>query len=281
MFDGPRRYLEQARYELDNPSLIPSDNVWVKKIKQLFIQRDSYQDQAKYAYEQPIYHSLLSILENSHVSSPKHIIEAFLLTELTFQQIAERLMPMNKQYNPFFIALYHDLFYNIRSYENDELAMYRFVIQPMLSFNSYNIAIDHIWKLLAYRGGSKLLTDVGLGNKPFSADDVDYLLHLTSMRSASMILKYASSGIDSFGEDAALASNVLGVIYKYEANRSLDRDDQGFRAITDTSASEYSSALTDVFKKVVHIEPTEDKLLADGKFDVNNMEAIEECSISE
>ena len=188
-------------------------------------------------------------------------------------------MPMNKQYNPFFIALYHDLFYNIRSYENDEIAMYRFVIQPMLSFNSYNIAIDHIWKLLAYRGGSKLLMDVGLGNKPFSADDVDYLLHLTSMRSASMILKYASSGIDSFGEDSALASNVLGVIYKYEANRSLDRDDQGFRAITDTSASEYSSALTDVFKKVVHIEPTEEKLLADGKFDVNNMEAIEECKI--
>lgn len=278
-FEGPRRYLEQAIFELKNEDIKPSDNVWVKKIKQLYIQRQSYQDQALYAYEQPIYHALLSIVDDNRPNSPKHIIEAFLLTELTLSQIAQKLLPMNKMYNPFFLGLYHDLFYNIRSYDNDEIAMYRYVIQPMLTYNSSSIAVEHIWKLLAYRGGSKLLIDVGLGNKPFSADDVDYLLHLTSMRSASMIMRYASQGIDCFGEDSALASNVLGVIYKYEANRSLDRDDQGFRLITDTSASEYSSALTDVFKKVVHVEPTEEKLLADGKFDVNNLEAIEECQI--
>lgn len=279
MFEGPRRHLEQAIYELKNDSVKPSNNVWVKKIKQLYQQRDSYQDQAVYAYENPIYHALLSIVDDTRPTSIKHILEAFLLTELTLSQIAERLMPTNNLYNPFFIGLYHDLFYNIRSYENDEIAMYRYVIQPMLTYNSSSIAIEHIWKLLAYRGGSKLLTDVGLGNKPFSADDVDYLLHLTSMRSASMIMRYASQGIDAFGEDSAMASNVMGVIYKYEANRSLDRDTQGFRVITDTSASEYSSALTDVFKKVVHIEPTEEKLLADGKFDVNNADAIEDCTI--
>lgn len=279
MFEGPRRHLEQAIYELKNDSVKPSNNVWVKKIKQLYQQRDSYHDQAVYAYENPIYHALLSIVDDTRPTSIKHILEAFLLTELTLSQIAERLMPTNKMYNPFFIGLYHDLFYNIRSYENDEIAMYRYVIQPMLTYNSSSIAVEHIWKLLAYRGGSKLLIDVGLGNKPFSADDVDYLLHLTSMRSASMIMRYASQGIDSFGEDSAMASNVMGVIYKYEANRSLDRDTQGFKAITDTSASEYSSALTNVFKKVVHIEPTEEKLLADGKFDVNNADAIEDCTI--
>lgn len=278
-FEGPRRHLEQARYELKHEDITPSDNVWVKKIKQMLSQRDSYDDQAIYAAENPIYSYLLAIVEDDRVNSVKHMVEAFLLTEWTFQQISDRLMPMNKMFNPFFIALYHDLFYNIRCYENDEIAMYRYVIQPMLQYDSDKLAMGHIWKLLAYRGGSKLLLDVGLGSKPFSPDDVDYLLHLSSMRSASMILKYASGGLNAFGEDTALASNVMGVIYKYESNRSLDRDDQGFKAIVDTSASEYSSALSDVFKKVVHIEPTEEKLLADGKFDVNNEEAIEKCDI--
>lgn len=280
MFEGPRRHLEQARYELNNPDIKPTANVWVKKIKQLYNQRDSYMDQASYAYENPINHALLSIMEDNRTSSVKHILEAFLLTELTFKEISDKLISMNGHLNPLFIGLYHDLFYNIRSYEDNELAMYRYVIQPMLSHTSDTLATEHIWKLLAYRGGSKLLLDVGLGNKPFAVDDIDYLLHLTSMRSASMMLKYASCGIDSFGEDSALATNVLGVIYKYEANRSLDRDNQGFRLVTDTSASEYSSALTDVFKKVVHIEPTEEKLLSDGKFDVNNIDAIEDCSIN-
>lgn len=279
LMEGPRRFVERARYELKNEDAKPSNEVWVKKLKDMYNQRDYYDDLVQYEDENPIYAALLNIYEDTRVTAVKPILEAFLLTELSFEQISLKLRHLNPLYNPLFIGLYHDLFYNIRPYANDELAMYKYVIQPMLTFSGSTLAVEHIWKLLAYRGGSQLLMDVGFGSKPFSPDDIDYLLHLTSMRSASMMLEYATKGIRSFGEDAPLASNVLGVIYKYEAARSLDRDEQGARLITDTSATAFSSALTSVFKKITHKEPSEQQLLSDGKFDTNNKDAIEECNI--
>jgi hypothetical protein len=279
IFDGPRRFVERAKYELINEDAKPSEEVWVKKLKAMYNQRSFYSDMTLYAEECPLYHALLHTYEDTNPLAIKPLLEAYLLTELTYQQISDIFIRVNPIYNPLFIGLYHDLFYNIRPYADHELAMYRYVIQPMLSFDSNKLATEHIWKLLAYRGGAKLLTEVGLGSKPFSPDDVDYLLHLGSMRSVSTMLKYTAQGIQSFGEDAALASSALGVMYQYEAARSLDRDIQGFRAIVDTSATEFSSALTAVFKKVTHKEPSEQQLLSDGKFDVTNKDAIEMCEL--
>lgn len=280
LFEGPRRYIDRAKYELENEEAKLSDEVWVKMLKKMYNQRDYYDSMVTYSDENPIYSALLNIYEDTRSTAVKPLLEAFLITELTFQQISERLIHLNPLYNPLFIGLYHDLFYNIRPYINSDVAMYKYIVQPMLTYGGSNLAMEHIWKLLAYRGGAKLLTDVGIGAKPFTPDDIDYLLHLSSMRSATTMLSYVSKGMDAFSEEAqGTAANVLGVIYKYEASRSIDRDEQGFRAIVDTSATEFSSALTSVFKKLVHSEPTEEKLLADGKFDVNNKDAIEECYI--
>lgn len=279
LFEGPRRFIERAKYELINEDTKPSEEVWVKKLKAMLNQRYFYSDVALYADECPLYHALFHVYEDTDPLAIKPLLEAYLLTELTYQQIADIFQRTNPMYNALFIGLYHDLFYNIRPYADNELSMYRYVIQPMLNFDSDKLATEHIWKLLAYRGGAKLLTEVGLGSKPFSPDDVDYLLHLGSMRSVSTMLKYTAKGLKAFGDDAGVASSALGVMYQYEAARSLDRDVQGFKAIVDTSATEFSSALTSVFKKVTHKEPSEQQLLSDGKFDVNNKDAIETCEL--
>lgn len=52
MFEGPRRYLEQAIVELKNDDIKPSDNVWVKNKATIYQGNlTSMQEESRYKYQ--------------------------------------------------------------------------------------------------------------------------------------------------------------------------------------------------------------------------------------
>ena len=249
-FEGPRGRYHRAQYELDNPDITPSEDVWVIKLKQLLTQRAAYESAAQYSEENPLFSTLLAIFENDSISSRKHMLEAMLVTGEDFNTIAEHLKdPVIP--DGLVVGLYHELFYTIRPHLSSVPAMYRYVVQPLMSCNGKEIPIGSIWKLLAYTGGMEILEASGFGTRPISAEDVYYLAQLGGYRYAAMMLKYIADG-DLFVKDNPIAMNiVLGLSEMAQQVTSLpERDKFGFKKTEAIVGTDYSHVLTGLFKMV-------------------------------
>ena len=248
-FEGPRGRYHRAMFEMEHENCVPSDDVWVIKLKQILKQRSEY-PQNRYSEDNPLYYTLLSIFENEGSNSPRHMLEAMLTTGADFNTIAEKLQ------DPAFpdglvLGLYHELFYNIRPYLDSVPMMYRYVVQPLLECNGRAIPLGAIWKLLAYCGGMDVLEASGFGTRPLNAEDLVYLVQLGGYRNAAMMLKYIADG-DLFAKDNPVAANiVLGLAeLNGKASFNANRDRFGFQKVEEASGNDYSHALTGIFKMV-------------------------------
>ena len=247
-FDGPRGRYYRAKYELDEPSATPVADVWVIKLKGMLKQRREY-DPIKYAEEQPLFHTLFSIFENDSLRSPRHMLEAMLVTGEDFDSIATRLgdpaIP-----DGLVVGLYHELFYNIRPYLNNVPMMYRYVVQPLVNCNGSQLPIGEIWKLLGYVGGVDVLEASGFGTRPVTPEDMAYLLQLGGYRNAALMLKYIADG-DDFIKDNPVASNIIMGLAELSRNTGeILRDRFGFKPIEQKQGYDVSHALTGLFTMV-------------------------------
>lgn len=278
-YNGPYGRYYRAKDELKkNSSLTPSTDIWVQKTQRLLRQRSSYKDKDRYKEDNPLFSSLLEVFLNDKYDSPKHLLEAYLITECSFAEIAIKLQGILDA-NSLYVSLYHEMFYNIRKYLSDDIAMHKYIVQPLLHYNSTDIALPEIWKLLAYKGGKKLLERSGIGGEVLSPDDLNYLLHLSSFRNITNIINYTSKGFDAFGENVPFANLFVNNLLSYESSRTSSRNADGFKRVSNTSQSQFSSSLTGMFTVRYgskDITPELKKL--EGTFQPEYFEAVEVCN---
>ena len=246
-FEGPRGRYWRALYELENPSVKPSKDVWVIKLKQMLRQRKDY-DPIRYAEEQPLYYGLFGMFENDSVNSPKHMLEAMLVTGASFSDVAGRLKDPAIP-DGLVVGLYHELFYNIHPYLESTPMMYRYVVQPLIGCVGSELPMGAIWKLLAYCGGVDVLEASGFGTRPVTPEDIAYLIQLGGYRNAAMMLSYISEG-SAFVQDNPVAANIVFGLTELANKSGNDRDKMGFKAITVKADTDYSQALTGLFRMV-------------------------------
>lgn len=248
-FEGPRGRYYRARFELENPDVAPSSDVWVIKLKQILKQRELYTIE-QYIEQQPLYHSILSTFENDSLRSGKHMLEAMLVTGEDFDVIAQKLEDPAIP-DGLVVGLYHELFYNIRPYLNSVPMMYRYVVQPLTNCNGSSLPLGEIWKLLAYCGGMDVLEASGFGTRPLNAEDLAYLTQLGGYRNAAMMMRYISDG-DEFAKDNPIAANIVLGLAELNQNRSSGdiRDKFGFKKLEVKQASEICQSLTGLFRMV-------------------------------
>jgi hypothetical protein len=247
-FEGPRGRYYRALYELDNPTVKPVNDVWVIKLKRMLQQRNEY-DPIRYQEEQPVFHTLLSIYEDDSTRSPKHMLEAMLVTGEDFNKIAERLGEPSIK-DGLMVGLYHELFYNIRPHLKSVPMMYKYVVQPLTNCNGTKIPFGEIWKLLAYCGGMDVLEASGFGTRPLNPEDLAYLVQLGGYRNAALMLKYITDG-DDFIKDNPIASNIILGLTELTQKTSQDvRDRFGFKQVEEVRGEDFSHALTGIFKMV-------------------------------
>ena len=252
-FEGPLGRYHRARYELDNPEVKPSSDVWVIKLKQVLTQRDAYKSIIAYKEANPLFSTLLDIFENDGITSRKHMLEAMLVTGEDFDDIARHLddpaIP-----DGLVVGLYHELFYNIRPYLKSVPEMYRYIVQPLISCNGKQLPLGRIWKLLAYVGGMDVLEASGFGTRPLSAEDLSYLVQLGGYRNAALMLKYIADG-DGFAKENPIALNIVMGLSELSRQTSHDvRDNLGFKRLEVATTQDYSHALTGLFKMVYETE---------------------------
>lgn len=246
-FEGPRGRYWRAVYELENPAVKPSKDVWVIKLKRMLQQRKNY-DPIRYAEEQPLYYGLFGMFENDSVNSPKHMLEAMLVTGASFTDVANRLQDPAIP-DGLVVGLYHELFYNIHPYLDSVPMMYRYVVQPLIGCDGSALPLGAIWKLLAYCGGIDVLEASGFGTRPVTAEDVAYLIQLGGYRNAAMMLSYITNGAD-FAKDNPVAANIVFGLTEMTTQASGDRNKMGFKTITTKATTDYSQALTGLFRMV-------------------------------
>lgn len=266
-FTGPRGRVYRARFEIANPNVSQSDDVWVIKLKQLLKQRDLYES-SEYMELCPLYYSLLSMFEDDGPRSSKHMLEAMLITGEDFDKIAEKLEDPAIP-DGLVAGLYHELFYNIRPYLNSVPMMYRYVVQPLLNCNGNRLPLGEIWKLLAYCGGMEILEASGFGTRPLTSEDLAYLLQLSGYRNAAMMLKYINEGSDFLKDNPTGAQLVLGLteLDMTQGRGTPSRNKYGFKQVTEIK-NDYANALTGLFHMVYDTseqamldKPIEEKLI--------------------
>lgn len=258
-FEGPRGRYYRAKYELENPTIKSSNDVWVIKLKRMLQQRNEY-DPIRYQEEQPVFHTLLSIYEDDSNRSPKHMLEAMLVTGEDFDDIAEHLGESSVK-DGLMVGLYHELFYNIRPYLKSVPMMYKYVVQPLTNCNGSAIPFGEIWKLLAYCGGMDVLEASGFGTRPLNPEDLAYLVQLGGYRNAALMLKYITDG-DDFIKDNPIASNIILGLTELTQKTSHDvRDRFGFKQVEEVKGTDFSHALTGIFKMVYETNQTVDNSL--------------------
>ena len=245
-FEGPRGRYHRALYEIENKDVKPSKDVWVIKLKQMLQQRNDY-DPIRYAEEQPLYYSLFGMFENDSVNSPKNMLEAMLVTGIPFTEVANRLQDPAIP-DGLVVGLYHELFYNIHPYLDSVPMMYRYIVQPLVGCNGYQLPMAQLWKLLAYCGGIDVLEASGFGTRPITPEDVAYLAQLGGYRNAALMLSYISGG-DEFAKDNPVAANIVMGLTEL-ANASGNRDNMGFKRVAVRTGIDYSQALTGFFRMV-------------------------------
>lgn len=257
-FEGPRGRYYRAKYELANTDVKPIDDVWVIKLKQMLKQRADYKP-VRYQEEQPVFNTLFSIFEDDSPRSPKHMLEAMLVTGESFDTIVEKLGEPSIK-DGLMVGLYHEVFYNIRPYLKSVPLMYRFVVQPLANCNGKSIPFGEIWKLLAYCGGMDVLEASGFGTRPLNPEDMAYLTQLGGYRNATLMMKYIADG-DDFIKDNPIASNIiLGITEIAQHNTTDIRDRFGFKKIDKPAGEDFSHALTGLFRMVYETEQTPTEL---------------------
>jgi len=247
-FEGPRGRYHRAVFELDHPDCAQSDDIWVIKLKQILKQRAEY-DSVKYMEDNPLYYTLLSVFENDSTNSPKHMLEAMLVTGVPFETVAEKLQDAAFP-DGLVVGLYHELFYNIRPLLESVPMMYRYIVQPLMNCNGRQIPIGELWKLLAYCGGLDVLEASGFGTRPLNAEDMAYLVQLGGYRNAALMLKYIADG-DHFAKENPIAANiVLGLAELNNQSTGEVRDKFGFKKAEARGGYDCSHALTGLFRMV-------------------------------
>ena len=247
-FEGPRGRYYRAKYELDNPGVKGSDDVWVIKLKQMLKQRAAYSP-IEYQEAQPLFHTLFSIFENDTSRSPKHMLEAMLVTGEGFDLVAEKLGEPSIP-DGLVVGLYHELFYNIRPFLNSVPLMYRYVVQPLIGCNGHAIPFGEIWKLLAYCGGIEVLEQSGFGTRPLNPEDLAYLVQLGGYRNAALMMKYITDGDEFIKDNPTAPGIILGITELSQSVAAPGRDKFGFKQVEKKSGEDFSHALTGLFKMV-------------------------------
>lgn len=295
-FTGPYGRYHRAKHELLNPAYARSDDPWVRKLYSMMEQREAYgTDRDRYETDWPLYARLFDTFEDDRPASPRHMLEALLLCtrqekdeDGTVYEIPESFETLeaffgyDEQYNAHFIALYHELFYNIRAYMKNRAAVHRYVIIPLMTTSGSEIALPQLWKLVAYSGGLKTLERKMLSSEPLTPDDTDYLMQMLAIRNCSTVLNYVSNGVDVIADNPGAVS-LLTALTELESNRSGKRRPDGFK-IAETRRTGLANSLLTDFVKLIKApkEYQPDELLHEGTFrpdDPDSFEKIEQAEL--
>jgi len=276
-FDGPYGRYHRAVFELEHPEYSRSSDIWVRKLVNMLEHRKQYTDRYRYQDEWPLFARLFDVFENDAVNSIRWMIEALLLTEADYAQL-EQVLGNDARFNRVFLALYHELFYHIRPYQHNSAAMNRFVMLPIMQYNGAKLAIGHIWKLLAHAGGLNTLVRKGFGNEPFTAEDLDYMIHLGCMRNCTMMLNYTASG-SAFLEDSPATTAMLEKITEFESSRNPNRQQNGFKEIEEKTETAYGTLLDGLVTLIKKPRQLSEALVStNGSFMPELPEAVEKCT---
>lgn len=276
-FDGPYGRYHRAVFELEHPEYSKSADIWVRKLANMLQHRKQYKDPYQYQNEWPLFARLFDVFENDSTGSLRWMIEALLLTEADYGQL-EQALGRDPRFNRLFIALYHELFYHIRPYQHDTASMNRFVMLPIMQYNGNQLAIGQIWKLLAHAGGLQALMRKGFGTEPFTADDLDYMLHIGCMRNCTMVMNYTARGPSFLNDNPAIAT-MLEKITEFESGRNPNRRQDGFKELEEKTETAYGTMLDGLVTLIKKPRQLPESLVStNGSFMPELPEAIEKCT---
>ena len=243
---------------------------WVKKLLGMLKLREQftkeYKDQGGSVFEEkfPFFANLLNAYEDDRNGGDRDLLEASLLCTVDYKAIADALN--NPKFTPAFLAVYSALFFDIASAIGNPSMEFQLFIKPMLNANTDKLAIGHIWKLLALKGGLPLFIRKGVGTAPIRAEDIEHLLQLAGFRHCSNLLQYVSMG-SAFFKDNPTAAVALTSLADFDSIRSSSRRPDFLATISDVSKNNFSSVLSGELKLISAPAETIKKLIdIDGTF---------------
>ena len=255
---------------------------WCVKLRGMYLLRDKFKKHygkswhLRFKEDYPLYSKLLDVFEDEKPGSLKHIIEAALLTAADCSRIAEELsMP---EVDTLFLSIYRQLFYDVKNVLGNPVTEFRYIIAPLLSKDTDQLALDAIWKLLALAGGLATLKRKGFGTEAPKAEDIMYILQLASFRNCSMILKYVNVGSEFFKDNPAAAA-AMSCIADFDSVRGPARRLDYFAELSAVAKNNLSSLLSSGLK-LINVPESEVLRLAesDGVFNTATIGAIETTS---
>lgn len=286
-FEGPYGRYNRAVHDNESDAVAHSTNQWVIKLRMMLRQREAYIKAGalmQYKDDWPLFACLFEVYEDHTPGSLKHLIEAALCTEASFKQIASLCFGI-RAIDDVFIAVYSELFYNIKPYLGNHAAIYRYVVTPMLRADTNKLATEHVWKMLALTGGIDYLITKGLGTVTIKPTDMDYMLQAATYRNISMAIKYSAAGLPD-DEDGVSALPTINLMTKFMelamSRQTTPRDGTGMAFI---EAKPIETGYGDLLSNIIsmnHInkyalEDATPDMKIEGTHDPRNAAACEVC----
>lgn len=252
---------------------------WTKKLVNMLSLRENftkeYKEDARRQFEDkfPLLANLLNAYEDDRNGGDRDLLEAALLCTIDYKAIAEALD--DPRFTPAFLALYSTLFFDISSVIGNSAMEFQMFIKPMLGANTDKLAVGHIWKLLALKGGLPLFIRKGVGTAPIKAEDIEHLLQLAGFRHCSNLLQYVSMG-SSFFKDNPAAAVALTSLADFDSIRSSSRRPDFMATISDVSKNSFNSVLSGELRLISAPAETVKKLVEiDGTFRPDAPDGVE------
>lgn len=275
----PRHRVRKVTIKLEYPETSTELDVWDTKLLNMYRLRTLFRGKypktwhAEFKEAYPLYTQLLDVYEDAATGGDKDLIEAALLAKLDCAKIVEELDL--QKYNANFLALYRELFYDVRGILGNPVAEFQFIIAPLTQADSNKIAVGAIWKVLSLVGGLSALKRKGFGTDALKAEDLSYLLQLASFRNCSMILQYSVKGSALF-EDNPAALQLLTTLADFDSIRGPGRRLDYLAEVSAVAKNNLSTLLCGDLKL---LNVTDDVVAAlseaDGAFNTNNTDYIE------
>lgn len=275
----PRHRVLRVTLKLKHPDTSIQLDQWEKKLINIYKLRSVFKDKypkiwhTEFEQSFPLYSKLLDVYEGSEPGGDKDVIESALLSGVKCDEIVDKLNL--SKFDPLFLALYRDLFYDVLPILGNPVAEFQFIVSPILRAGTNKLPIGAIWKVLALVGGISALRRKGFGTEPMKAEDISYLLQLAAFRNCSMIMQYTTSGM-SFFEDNPGALAILNTLADFDGIRGTGRRIDFLAEVSDVAKNNISVLLSENLKLLSTSDDIVESLVGlDGAFNVDKGNTIE------
>lgn len=267
VYEGPSRRFFIAIEAIKEGAEPKSADPWTLRLYDILKLREKYRKSKKinkFAEKWPLFNLLLKTFEATGIGNDREVLEAAIIAADDSKEISEAIG--KKAFTPAFINLYKKFFYDLDDIKGNDVKFAQYVLLPLLRYDTEDLAVGAIWKLLACSGGLKMLVEKGFKSSAIRPEDIGYLLQLTCMRNCSLLLRYSSKGLTIFGEQANPQSFLL-TLSDFDGIRGPERRFDGFAASKGVNRNMYNSMLNEGVKLISAPDDIADELLAaDGAF---------------